>query len=171
MCAPFLSALFFSFLPHSAAPVGSSDIPAAEGPAHLTLNLIEGFETQFQCPSGNRQIGRLGWTSHNRLRKEGIMTVRILIKRRFKEGYFGEIEKMIKMVRHGAMNQAGYISSETMWDHEDPFRVVIASTWRDKPSWDKWKNSPERQTKEREFESFLDGQTEYELFDLGMYPH
>lgn len=99
------------------------------------------------------------------------MTVRILIKRRFKEGYFGEIEKMIKMVRHGAMNQAGYISSETMWDHEDPFRVVIASTWRDKPSWDKWKNSPERQAKEKEFESFLDGQTEYELFDLGLYPH
>jgi heme-degrading monooxygenase HmoA len=99
------------------------------------------------------------------------MTVRILIKRRFKEGHFFEIDNMLKMVRHGAMNQPGYISSETMWDHEDPFRVVIASTWRDKQSWDNWKNSPERHAKEKEFESFLDGRTEFELYDLGMYPH
>jgi len=48
---------------------------------------------------------------------------------------------------------------------------VIASTWRSKKHWATWKNSPLREAKEREFESFLDGQTEYELFDLGMYPH
>ena len=99
------------------------------------------------------------------------MAVKVLIKRRFKEGYFNEIEKMIKLVRYGAMDQEGYISSETMWDHEDPFRVVIASTWRSKKHWATWKNSPVREAKEREFETFLDGQTEYELFDLGMYPH
>jgi heme-degrading monooxygenase HmoA len=99
------------------------------------------------------------------------MAVKVLIKRRFKEGYFNEIEKMIKLVRYGAMDQEGYISSETMWDHEDPFRVVIASTWRSKKYWATWKNSPVREAKEREFETFLDGETEYELFDLGMYPH
>jgi heme-degrading monooxygenase HmoA len=103
--------------------------------------------------------------------KEVIMAVKVLIKRRFKEGYFTEIEKMIKLVRYGAMDQEGYISSETMWDHEDPFRVVIASTWRSKKNWATWKNSPVREAKEREFETFLDGETEYELFDLGMYPH
>lgn len=99
------------------------------------------------------------------------MTVKILIKRRFKEGHFNEIDKMIKMVRQGAMNQPGYISSETMWDHEDPFRVVICSTWRDKNSWDVWKNSPDRKARETEFESYLDGETQYEVFDLGLYPH
>jgi heme-degrading monooxygenase HmoA len=99
------------------------------------------------------------------------MAVKVLIKRRFKEGHFNEIDNMIKQVRHGAMNQKGYISSETMWDHEDPFRVVIASTWRDKKSWATWKNNPERHARESDFEAFLDGETEFEIFDLGFYPH
>lgn len=99
------------------------------------------------------------------------MAIKVLIKRRFKEGHFNQIENMIKQVRYGAMDQKGYISSETMWDHEDPFRVVIASTWQSKQQWDAWRNSPERLKREREFESYLDGETQFELFDLGMYPH
>ncbi|MCP4744660.1 MAG: hypothetical protein GY874_00745 [Desulfobacteraceae bacterium] len=99
------------------------------------------------------------------------MAIKVLIKRRFKEGYFNEINNMIKQVRYGAMNQKGYIGSETMWDHEDPFRVVIASNWRDKESWDAWRENPQRQAKEKEFEACLDGKTEYEIFDLGIYPH
>lgn len=99
------------------------------------------------------------------------MTVKILIKRRFKEGYFREINNVIKSVRQGAMDQPGYISSETMWDHDDPFRVVIASNWRDIKSWNIWKNSADRLAKEKEFETYLDGETEFEVFDLGMYPH
>ena len=99
------------------------------------------------------------------------MAIKVFIKRRFKEGHFDQIEKMIKQVRYGAMDQKGYISSETLWDHEDPFRVVIASTWQKKQDWDAWRESPVRRQREREFEACLDGETAYELFDLGIYPH
>ena len=99
------------------------------------------------------------------------MAVKILIKRRFKEGYFNEINNMIKEVRYGAMEQKGYISSETLWDHEDPFRVVIASNWQSIENWRDWKNSDARKSKEEKFEEFLDGETTYEIFDLGVYPH
>ncbi len=99
------------------------------------------------------------------------MAFRVLIKRRFKEGHFKEIDNMIKQVRIGAMDQEGYMSSETLWDHEDPFRVVIASTWRSKKHWATWKNSPIRKAREADFEAYLDGETEFELYDLGFYPH
>jgi heme-degrading monooxygenase HmoA len=99
------------------------------------------------------------------------MAIKVLIKRRFKEGYFNEINNVIKDVRYGAMDQQGYISSETMWDHEDPFRVIVASNWRGIENWNSWKNSDLRKSKEDKFEEFLDGETEYEIFDLGMYPH
>lgn len=99
------------------------------------------------------------------------MAVKVLIKRRFKEGFFNEIENMIKQVRYGAMDQEGYISSETMWDHEDPFRVIIASTWRNIKYWNIWKNSSLRKARAAEFEAYLDGETEFEVFDLGIYPH
>lgn len=99
------------------------------------------------------------------------MAIRVFIKRRFKEGYFNEINDMLKKVRYGAMDQKGYISSETMWDHEDPFRVIVASTWQNIGYWDNWKNSELRKSNEEKFEEYLDGSTEYEVFDLGLYPH
>jgi heme-degrading monooxygenase HmoA len=99
------------------------------------------------------------------------MAFRVLIKRRFKEGHFDQIDNMIKLVRQSAMYQKGYLSSETMWDWEDPFRVVISSTWQDKKSWATWKNSPERQARERDLAAYLDGETQFEMFELGLYPH
>ena len=99
------------------------------------------------------------------------MAIKVLIKRRFKEGYFNEINNVIKSARYGAMDQEGYISSETMWDHDDPFRVVVVSTWRSIDSWENWKSSDLRRSKEAKFDEFLDGETKYEIFDLGMYPH
>jgi heme-degrading monooxygenase HmoA len=98
------------------------------------------------------------------------MPIKVLIKRRFKEGYGKEINKVIKEIRYGAMDQEGYISSETMWDHEDLFRVVIASNWRTIENWNKWNNSDLRKSIEKKLEEFLDGETEYEIFDLGVHP-
>jgi heme-degrading monooxygenase HmoA len=98
------------------------------------------------------------------------MPVKVLIKRRFKEGYVNEINKIIKETRFAAMDQEGYITSETMWDYEDPFRVVIVSNWRRIEYWNKWKNSDLRKSIEQKFEEFLIGETEYEIFSLGVNP-
>ena len=98
------------------------------------------------------------------------MPVKVLIKRRFKEGYVNEINKIIKETRFAAMDQEGYITSETMWDYEDPFRVVIVSNWRRIAYWNKWKNSDLRKSIEQKFEEFLIGVTEYEIFSLGVNP-
>jgi heme-degrading monooxygenase HmoA len=98
------------------------------------------------------------------------MPVKVLIKRRFKEGYVNEINKIIKETRFAAMDQEGYITSETMWDYEDPFRIVIVSNWRRIEYWNKWKNSDLRKSIEQKFEEFLIGGTDYEIFSLGVNP-
>jgi heme-degrading monooxygenase HmoA len=99
------------------------------------------------------------------------MAVRILIKRRFKEKHFKEIVKMIREHRYGAMGQDGYLSSETMWDIKDPYRVVVASTWETLKQWNVWKNSEERVAVNKQINEYLDGETEFEEYQLGMYPH
>ena len=99
------------------------------------------------------------------------MAVKVLIKRRFKEKFFKEIEEMIKQHRYGAMNQPGYISSETLWDAKDPFRVVVASNWRTMKEWNVWKNSAERVEIAKNIAEYLDGDTEYEIYEMGLYPH
>ncbi len=98
------------------------------------------------------------------------MPIKVLIKRRFKEGYLNEIHNVIKDARYGAMDQEGYLSSETMWDHEDPFRVVIVSNWRSVEHWKKWKNSDLRKSIEQKLQEFLSDETEYEIFSLGVNP-
>jgi len=98
------------------------------------------------------------------------MPVKVLIKRQFKEGYVNEINKIIKEIRFAAMDQDGYITSETMWDYDDPFRVVIVSNWRRIEYWNKWKNSDLRKSIEQKFKEFLSGETEYEIFSLGVNP-
>jgi heme-degrading monooxygenase HmoA len=97
--------------------------------------------------------------------------IKVLIKRQFKEGHLKEIKTMLKEVRYGAMDQEGYISSETMWDHNNHFRVVVASNWRSIENWNSWLRNDLRKTIDRKFEKFLDGETEYEIFELGFYPH
>ena len=99
------------------------------------------------------------------------MPVKVLIKRRFKEGYVKEITNFLKEIRYDAMDQEGYISSETLWDHENPLRVVVASTWRSIEDWNNWVNSDLRKSIEVKFNELLDGETEYEIFDVGFYPH
>lgn len=99
------------------------------------------------------------------------MSVKVLIKRRFKEKFFKEINAMIKEHRHGAMDQEGYLSSETLWDATDPYRVVVASNWRSIKEWNIWKNSEERRKVDEKINEYLDGETEYEIYEMGVYPH
>ncbi len=99
------------------------------------------------------------------------MPIKVLIKRQFKEGHVSEIKTMLKEVRYDAMDQEGYISSETMWDYENPFRVVVASNWRSIENWNNWLNSDLRKSIDQKYEKFFVGKTEYEIFELGFYPH
>lgn len=98
------------------------------------------------------------------------MPVKILIIRKFKEGYVDKINKVTKEIRVAAIDQEGYITSETMWDYEDPFRVVIASNWRSLEHWKKWHNSDLRKNLELKLQDFLNGETQYEIFKLGVNP-
>ena len=99
------------------------------------------------------------------------MPIKVLIKRQFKEGLFKEIKNLIRDSRYEVMDQEGYVSSETLWDHENPFRVVVASNWRNIEDWKNWVNSDLRKSIEQKFDELLDGETEYEIFDIGFYPH
>ena len=99
------------------------------------------------------------------------MAVKILIKRKFKDNDIGKISKMLITARYGAMEQKGYISSETMWDLDDPQKVVVTSMWQNIESWNAWKNSVKRKSMESRFSKNLDQPTEYEHYFVGLYPH
>ena len=96
------------------------------------------------------------------------MAVKILIKRKLKDGKLNEASKLLIKARYNAMGQEGYISSETLSGCDDPNNVVIISMWQKIENWEQWKNSKLRAENETAFEALLDRPTEYETYILGL---
>ncbi len=96
------------------------------------------------------------------------MAVKILIKRRFKIDRIKDASSLIIKARYGAIRQPGYISSETLSDLKNPGTVVVASLWQTEKDWNSWKSSPQREEFETEMRKLQEGETEFELYALGM---
>jgi heme-degrading monooxygenase HmoA len=100
--------------------------------------------------------------------KEGAMAVKIFIKRRFSRDGVKDASAMLIQARKNAMTHKGYISTETLVDHDDPHEVVVVSMWQKKADWDSYAASSERQANEKNFAEILDRETEYQVFNMGM---
>jgi heme-degrading monooxygenase HmoA len=101
-------------------------------------------------------------------RKEGIMAVKILIKRKFKDGNMQAASRFLINNRSGAMKQPGYISSETLRSLDDKDQVVVVSMWENMEAWNAWKNSETRKANVAEFKDYFVGETGYEHYSLGL---
>ena len=96
------------------------------------------------------------------------MVVKILIKRKFKNGNMQAASRLLINNRNGAMMQPGYISSETLRNIDDRNQVVVVSMWEKIEAWNAWKNSETRTANEAEFKDYLIGEVEYEHYSLGL---
>ena len=96
------------------------------------------------------------------------MAVKILIKRKFINGNMRAASRFVINNRTGAMQQPGYISSETLRSLDDQDRVTVVSMWENLEAWESWKNSDTRKANENEFKDYLTGETEYEHYSLGL---
>jgi heme-degrading monooxygenase HmoA len=98
------------------------------------------------------------------------MAVKVFIKRKIKDGKLSEASKLLIKARYNAMDQEGYISSETLSDCHRPNHVVVISMWQKIEHWNQWKDSDLRAENEAGFAALLDGPTEYETYNLGLQP-
>lgn len=95
------------------------------------------------------------------------MLVKILIKRRFKEGKIKEIEALLKEFRSNAMNQAGYISGVTMVAYDDPQTQLVIGTWQNMENWLDWKENDKRKSFEAMLGIYQEKPAEYEAYVMG----
>jgi len=98
------------------------------------------------------------------------MAVKVFIKRKIKDGKLNEASKLLIKARYNAMEQEGYISSETLSDCDRPNHVMVISMWQKIAHWKRWKDSDLRAENEAGFAALLDGPTEYETYNLGLQP-
>lgn len=96
------------------------------------------------------------------------MAVKILIKRKVKQGALKDASALLIQARKNAMTQNGYISTETLVDYDDPSIITVVSMWQKKENWDTYIGSAMRQENEQKFAEILDGETVYEIYNMGM---
>ncbi len=96
------------------------------------------------------------------------MSVKILIKRKFKKEALKNASAMLIKARTNAMGNQGYISTETLVSYEDPQSVLIISMWQDKEDWDRYMDSSKRKEHEDKYSGLFQGSTEYHLYKVGM---
>lgn len=96
------------------------------------------------------------------------MAVKIMIKRKFKEGNMQAASRFLISTRTAAMKQPGYIASENLRSLDDKDEIVVASVWETIEAWETWKNSEERKALAAEFEDHSVGEPQYEHYALGL---
>jgi len=93
--------------------------------------------------------------------------VKVLIKRRFKQGKTKEILSLLNEFRAGALNMTGYISGLTMMSHDDHQVMLVIGTWEKMEHWNRWKENPARKTFEKMLEIYQEEPTIYEEYIVG----
>ena len=119
-----------------------------------------------QAGKGNTCYAELTQTKFKLLR-EVVMAVKILIKRRLPLDNVQYIVEIFRQLRMLALEQEGYISSETLRSMENPQEFLVISTWRSLEDWQKWFNSSQRKELHSKVDKLLEGGTRYEAYQYG----
>ncbi len=96
--------------------------------------------------------------------------VKVHITRQLLEGKTKAAFKVLNQIRAAAMNQAGYVSGETLISHQDPRRLLIVSTWKSLENWNRWKDSPERKALVSHMQRLESRPAEHQVYLFGTYP-
>jgi heme-degrading monooxygenase HmoA len=95
------------------------------------------------------------------------MAVKILIKRRLPVEKAQYIVSIFRQIRMLAIEQEGYISSETLRSIENPQEFLVISTWQSLEHWQRWFNSSQRKDLHSKVDPLLEGGTTYEVYEYG----
>ena len=96
------------------------------------------------------------------------MSVKIMIRRTFKEEALKDASAMLMKARINAMGHQGYISTETLVNDDNPRSVIILSMWQSREDWDRYAESTERRAHEEKYADLFEGSTEYEVLRVGL---
>jgi heme-degrading monooxygenase HmoA len=106
-------------------------------------------------------------TEVNGNRKEGVMAVKILIKRRVPLDKARDMVGLFRQLRMLATSQEGYISGETLRRVDNPEEYLVISTWQSYEDWQNWLKSSQRKELQSKVDILLGGETSYEVYHYG----
>jgi quinol monooxygenase YgiN len=85
------------------------------------------------------------------------MAVKVVIERRVLPGQERRVLELLRALRVKCLEEAGYISGETLRDSEDAHNIIVISTWFGLMDWRRWHASETRKAFESEIRIHLAG--------------
>ena len=93
------------------------------------------------------------------------MAIRVLMRRKYSEDKAETLRELTGRMRVLAMDQAGYVSGETLIRIDRPGVSMVISKWKSREAWENWLKTPERESVQKEIDELLGVETEYEIYD------
>ena len=92
------------------------------------------------------------------------MAVTVLIKRKVGPGNESLLEELYLEMRGSALNQKGYIGSETLKRVDVSGELLIISKWQHIDDWSKWLVSKERRAYQERIDALTSAETKFEIY-------
>lgn len=93
------------------------------------------------------------------------MTAKIIIDRRVKKGKVLDFLKLLEELRKKAISAKGYISGETLQASDDPYNLIVVSTWYSVDEWKNWEKAQERKELEAKIEKLIVMPTKVTIYE------
>lgn len=92
------------------------------------------------------------------------MAAKIIIDRRVKKGKVLDFLKLLEELRKKALGAKGYVSGETLQACDDPYNLIVISTWHSADEWKDWEKNPERTEVQAKIEKLMVGPTRVTVY-------
>ncbi|MBC8456645.1 MAG: hypothetical protein H8D67_01455 [Deltaproteobacteria bacterium] len=99
--------------------------------------------------------------------KEIVMSIKIVIERRFKEAVVPEFLQIIRDIRIMALRDRGYIGGETVINVDDDREVLVFSTWSSVDDWKTWYDKKEWEELEKKLAPHIEEPVKIRAFMTG----
>ena len=90
---------------------------------------------------------------------------KVIIDRRVKKGKVPDFLKLLEELRKKAISAKGYISGETLQASDDPYNLIVVSTWHSVDEWKNWEKTQERNELQAKIEKLIVMPTKVTIYE------
>jgi len=95
------------------------------------------------------------------------MAIKVLTTRKFKRNSLEEAYRLLMQLRAAATVRPGYISGQTLIAVDDPYKLLVVSTWTNRKRFDEWRATAKRREFSKRLAAVLETSEHYEIFYVG----
>lgn len=95
------------------------------------------------------------------------MAIKVLIKRKFKEGTAKDAYNLLMQLRAVSTIAPGFVSGQTLISAKDTHELLVISTWTGKKRWEEWRATDKRKEISNKIAELLETPEHYEIFFVG----